>query len=289
MKICISGESTCDLSKELMKEFDIHVIPYTVTLGDKSGIDGEITPKEIMDYVDKTGVLPKTSAINQYGFEQYFKSLLDLGYDYVIHFTLSSKMSSTYQNACIASQAFEGKVRVIDTQNLSSAIALQLIYARRLANTNKYTIDEIVNKVEARVPYAQASFVLWRLDYLFKGGRCSALTNIAAKVLGIRPQIIVDNGAMRPNKKYRGKDNIVVKKYGEDTLAEFNNYDKDICFVTATNYSQEIYDILVNLAKEKGFKKIYCMTAGATITSHCGDKTIGILYYNDGDHSKDFE
>ena len=286
MKIAISAESTIDLPKELLKDYEISIIPFTVILGDKEGLDGEITPDEIFDYVSKTSVLPKTAAINEYQYGQYFSKLLET-YDYVIHFSLSSKISSACSNAIKVSEEFNGKVFIIDSLSLSTGIALQAIYARELVRKEKYTIDEVVEKCKKRTPHVQASFVLARLDYLYKGGRCSLLSALAAKIIGIRPQILVDNGAMRPGKKYRGKDNVVVKKYCEDTLNEFNNPDHSIGFVTATKYDDEIYEIGVEALKKAGFKKIYKTVAGATITSHCGEKTLGILYINDGDEGHD--
>ena len=282
MKLAISVESTADCSKELQQQYDISVIAYTVILGDESALDGEITPQQIFDFVSKTGKLPKTSAINAYQFEEYFKDLLDKGYDAVLHFCLSSKMSSSYQNASEACKQFDGKVRVIDSQILSTGITIQAMYARTLANQNVYSLDEIVEKVEARKASVQTSFVLSRLDYLYKGGRCSALVHLAANILGIRPQIIVDHGSMKPHKKYRGKDAPVVRKYTEDVLKEYNNPDKKIALITATNYDQEIYDLIQKILEDAGFEAIFQTRAGSTITSHCGDRTIGIVYYNDG-------
>lgn len=282
MKLAISVESTADCSKALQQQYDINVIAYTVTLGEKTALDGEITPKEIFDFVAKTNTLPRTSAINAYQFETYFQSLLDKGYTHILHFCLSSKMSSSYQNASEAAKKFDGKVAVIDSKILSTGITIQAIYARELSKDETLTLEDIVNKVEARKDCVYTSFVLSRLDYLYKGGRCSALARIGAAILGIRPQILVDDGAMRPNKKYRGKDNVVVKKYTEDVLKEFNNPDKKLAIITATNYNQEIYDLIEKILKEAGFATIYQTTAGATITSHCGDRTIGFVFYNDG-------
>ncbi len=289
MKIAISAESTVDLGKELLAKYDINVIPFTVILGDKVGLDGDIVPDEIFEYVSKTGVLPKTTAINEFQYEEYFKSLLDKGYDAIIHFALSSKISSSWSHADAASKHFkEGVVNIIDSKSLSTGIGLQTIYARKLVDSNKYTCEEIVKKCSERVPHVQASFVLARLDYLYKGGRCSKLSALAAKAFKIRPQILVDDGAMRPGKKYLGSnDKIVVGKYCQDTLAEFNNPDHSVAFVTATKYDDEVYEIGVEALKKAGFKTIYKTVAGSTITSHCGEKTLGILYINDGDEGHD--
>ena len=279
MKICISAESTIDLPKEILDEFDIKTVPFTVTLGEKNGLDGVTTPEEIFDYVDRTGVLPKTSAVNYAQFDEYFRNLLK-EYDEVIHFSLSSDLSSAYQNACTAAQEI-GHVHVVDSMSLSTGIALLAIYASKLARAG-LTPDEIVKKVSERIPHDQASFVLATVDYLHKGGRCSSLAKLGAMLFRIRPQIIVNNGKMGPGKKYTGKQSDCVANYCKDTLEQFNNPDLEIGFVTHSGATQEMIDIAVNAMKDRGFRRVFITTAGATISSHCGPKCLGILYINDG-------
>lgn len=279
MKIAISTESTLDLPKELQKEYDISVIPFTVILGDKSGLDGDITPTEIFEYVDKTGILPKTAAVNEFQFDQYFTKLLR-NHDAVIHISLSSGISSACQNAMAAASIMKN-VYVIDSESLSTGIALLAIYARKLANEGLKP-EEIVEKVKARVPYVQASFVINSLNYLHKGGRCSGLARFSAALFRIKPQIIVANGKMSPQKKYSGKNEKCVDNYCRDTLEEFNNPDLSIAFVTHSHATPEMVNIAKEHLKKRGFKTIYETVAQATITSHCGPKTLGILYINDG-------
>lgn len=279
MKIAISTESTLDIPKEMQKEFDISVIPFTVILGDKSGYDGDITPEEIFEYVDKTGVLPKTAAVNEFQYDKYFTSLLR-NHDAVIHLSLSSGISSACENAKKVASIIKN-VYVIDSKSLSTGIALQAIYARKLANQG-LSPEEIVEKVEKRTPYVQASFVINSLNYLYKGGRCSGLAKFAAALFRIKPQIIVKDGKMMPQKKYHGKCEKCVEQYCKDTLEEFNNPDLSIAFVTHSHATEEMRKIAYEALKKRGFKKIYDTVAQATITSHCGPKTLGILYINDG-------
>ena len=279
MKIAISTETTLDIPKEMQKEFDINVIPFTVILGDKSGYDGDITPEEIFKYVDETGVLPKTSAVNEYQYDKYFTKLLK-NYDAVIHICLSSKISSACDNAKKVASLLKN-VFVIDSQSLSTGIALLAIYARKLAEKGLQP-EEIVEKVEARVPYVQASFVINSLNYLHKGGRCSGLARFSAALFRIKPQIILKDGKMMPQKKYHGRAEACVENYCKDTLEEFNNPDLSIAFVTHTLATDEMRKIAYDALKRRGFKKIYDTTAQATITSHCGPKTLGILFINDG-------
>ena len=280
MKIIISAESTIDLSKDLLKEYDIKVIPYTITLGDKMGIDGEITSEEIIEYANRTGVLPKTSAINEFTYNEYFESLLKEG-DAVIHFALSSALSSSCSHAINAAKGLKN-VYVVDSLSLSTGIALLAICARKLADEG-LDAEEIYKKVLSRVDSVQASFELKRLDFLYKGGRCSSAALLGANILRIHPQIIVTKeGKMVAGKKYRGSFEKVVDTYCRDTLEEFNNPDLDLAFVTYTTADDQIVEVAVNHLKEAGFKKILVTRAGATITSHCGENCLGILYINDG-------
>lgn len=279
MKICISAESTIDVPKELLEEYDIKTIPFTVLLGEKSGLDGVITPDEIFAYVEETKILPKTSAVNEFQFEEYFKNLLK-EYDAIIHFSLSSGISCACQNAELVAKDMKN-VYIIDTKSLSTGIALLAIYGRKLANKG-LPPEEIVAKCQARVPSVQASFVINTLEYLHKGGRCSGLAKFAAALFRIKPQIIVANGGMHPGKKYHGKITPIVEQYCRDTLDEFNSPDLSVAFVTHTQADDAMRAVAYKALKDRGFKKIYDTTAGATISSHCGPKTLGILYINDG-------
>ena len=280
MKICISAESTIDLPKTLLEEFDIHTVPFSVLLGETLGLDGVVTPPEIFDYVDRTGVLPKTSAVNQVQFEDYFEELLK-DYDAIIHFSLSSDLSSAYQNAV---NAAEGKknIFVIDSMSLSTGIALLAINASKLAKAGK-SPEEIVKISKDRIPHDQASFVLATVDYLYKGGRCSALAKLGVQLFRIRPQIIVADGKMRPGKKYMGKQLQCVESYVQDTLEEFNNPDLSLAFVTHSHATDDMIEAAKNALIKRGFKRVEVTIAGATISSHCGPKCLGILYLNDGE------
>ena len=280
MKIAISAESTIDLPESLRKQFDIQTVPFTVLLGEDSALDGVITPNEIFAYVDDTGVLPKTSAVNEYQFSEHFDKLLK-DYDAVIHFSLSSEISSACANAKSAA-SIRKNVYVIDTRSLSTGIALQAIYGRKLAEKGLEP-EEIVKKCEKRIPFDQTSFVIKTLDYLYKGGRCSGAARFASTVFRIKPQILVKDGKMFPGKKYIGKFSQCIRKYVKDTLEEFNNPDHEAVFVTHTMANPEVVKETIKLLKANGFKNVYETTAGATISSHCGPKCLGILYMNDGE------
>lgn len=281
MKIAVSAESTIDLPKELLDKYSISTVPFTITLGDITEKDGEITNDRIISYVNEKKVLPKTSAVNEEQFNSHFSSLLKT-HDGVIHFSLSKEMSSAYNNAVSASKNFKN-VYVVDTRSLSTGIALLAIYASKLAEEGA-SINDIYEKCLARVPFVQASFELKRIDYLYKGGRCGALVFFGANLLKIRPQIIVKNGKMVSGKKYRGNYEHIVKSYCRDVLEEFDNPDLSVGFVTYTTAADEIVEYAIKTLKDAGFREVYATRAGGTITSHCGEDCLGILYINDGSH-----
>ncbi|MBE7087711.1 MAG: DegV family protein [Clostridiales bacterium] len=280
MKIAISTESTVDLTKELIEKYSIKVVPFQIYLGDESKLDGEITCDEIIEFVNKTKILPKTGAVNEYQYEEHFNEILK-SYDAIVHFSLSSELSSAYSNALKTAKNYKN-VYVIDTRTLSTGIALLALYGCDLVSQS-LDAKEVYEKCLKRVPYVQASFELNRLDYLYKGGRCSSLTYFGANLLKIRPQIIVKDGKMVSGKKYRGSYEHVVKNYCQDTLTEFHTPDRTRAFVTYTTADQQIVDTAIGFLKNAGFNEIYVTRAGGTITSHCGENCLGILYLNDGE------
>lgn len=279
-KIAISLDSACDLSKELIEKFDFKIIPFGVNLGDKFFYDGEISPEEIFEYADNNKTLPKTNAVNEESFKEHFAKILN-DYDAIIHFDISSEMSSAYQNAVNASKNFKN-VYVVDSRTLSTAISLEAIYAKKLTET----MDDpakIVELVKKRIPAVQASFVIERLDYLYKGGRCSGLALLGANLLKIRPEIEVLNGNMKNTEKFRGKMADCVTKYCRATLEKYNHPDKSVIFITHSVADKELVDAAKAVVSEYGFENVYETTAGCTVSSHCGKNTLGILYINDAE------
>ena len=279
MKIAISTESTCDLPRELIEKYGLETIPYSVILGDDVVVDDASLPAKIFDFVEKTKVLPKTSAINELQYKEYFSKLLEK-YDAVIHISLSSGLTSSVAHAETAISKMKN-VYLIDSLSLSTGLALLAIYAKELADQGLEP-EAIVEKVKARIPFVQASFVVERLDYLYKGGRCNSLAYFGANLLKIRPQIVVKDGKMKSAKKYRGKMGKVIESYSKDTLEEFNDADKKLAFITYTTATDEMIEPAKKALEAAGFETIYETQAGGTITSHCGEHVLGILYINDG-------
>ncbi len=278
MKIAVTAETTVDLTPELLQKYDIKTIACTVILGEEEHLDGVISTQEIFEYAEKNKALPKTSAVNSYQYKEFFDEILK-EYDGIIHISISSKISSMCNNAMTAAQEYNN-VMVVDSKSLSTGIALLAMKAREMAQQNM-TLPDIYQKVSDLVSKVQASFVVKKLDYLRKGGRCSALAYLGANLLSIRPQIMVKDGSLGVHKKYVGKMEKVISTYCSDVLKEFPNPDKSVAFVTYTTASEEMVANAKQALSDKGFANIYETKAGATIASHCGENTLGILFLNE--------
>ena len=273
----ITSDSTTDLSRELRERYNVSVMPLKITLGDKIYTDGvDITPDDIYAHHDKTGELPKTSATNVGDCLEFFKPFTDAGKT-VIHFTISSEMSSTYNNACLAAEEL-GNVYVIDTKNLSTGGGLLVVAAAEMLNSG-LSAKETVEKTRALVPCVDASFVIDSLEYLYKGGRCSALAMFGANLLKLKPCIQVKDGKMDVAKKYRGKFSEVLKQYVKDKISDYSNIELDRVFITHAGCDPELVNEIVELVrKEVPFKEVFMTRAGCTVSSHCGANTLGVLF-----------
>ena len=276
MKIAISIDSACDMPQELKKKYNIFTMPYYVMLGEKECVDGvDVTTQDLFDYVKQTGNLPKTAAINSSRFRAYFIDILK-EYDEVIHITLSHQMTSSGLNAMTGAEGL--KVHVVDSKSLSSGIALLVLKCVEMVEEGVLTAGEIAEKLRNMTPRVQASFLVDTLTYLHKGGRCSAVALVGSKLLKIKPKILVKDGKMDVAKKYMGNINNCLIKYVEDTLAG-NNPEKTVAFCTHSS-EMEISEQICKKLRDYGFEKVYDVSAGSTISSHCGPGTLGILFMN---------
>ena len=276
-KVIITSDSTTDLSKELIERYNVKIMPLCITLGDKTYTDGiDINPDLIYEHYAKTGTLPKTSATNMSDCIDFFKPLVDEGYA-IVHFTISSEMSSTFNNARMAAEEFED-VYVVDTKNLSTGGGLLVVSAGELANQGKSAseIYEACNEIATRI---DASFVIDNLEFLYKGGRCSAVAAFGANLLKLKPCIAVRDGKMDVLKKYRGKFGAVTIQYIKEQLADIDDIELDRVFVTHAGCDEEIVNDCVNTVKEIApFKEVFLTRAGCAVSSHCGRDTLGVLF-----------
>lgn len=276
-KIQICSDSSCDLGKELCERYNIILNPFRITLGDESLIDGvEVTPDELYAFHDRTGTLPRTSATNMAEHMEFFEKQLEDAEE-VLFFTISSTMSVNNHAANLAAEELEN-VYVIDSGNLSTGVGLLIIAAAEMAEQG-LSASEIKEKIEDLKPRVNASFVIDSLEYLHKGGRCSAVAALGANLLKLKPCIEVKNGSMGVTKKYRGKYSEVLKTYAAERLADSENIVTDHVFVTHAGCDDEIVESVVSIVKEKlNPKELHVTRAGATVSVHCGRNTLGVLF-----------
>ena len=277
MSIIITGDSTIDLSPELKQQYGVQTVPLYVNMGDQSYRDGvDMQPEDIYEYVAKTGELPKTSAPSIQDYIDFFTEMRSK-YDEVIHFSLSSDLSVSHQNARLAAEEVGG-VRVIDSRNLSTGTALLVLEACDRA-TAGMDADAICREIEELIPKVESSFILNRLDFLAKGGRCSAMVALGANFLKLRPVIMVQDGKMDVGKKYRGAYDKCVEKYVEGQLAGRTDIRENRIFVTHTKCRPETIELVkAKVVELQHFDEMLETTAGGTITNHCGEETLGVLF-----------
>lgn len=276
-KIIIASDSTCDLGAELIEKYGVKILPLGVTLGEENYTDGvDIDPDMIYANYEKTGQLPKTSAVNLTDFEDFFEEYTNEGYSIVV-FTISSEMSSTYHNAHLAAEDFDN-VYVVDTRNLSTGGGLLVATAAEMANNGK-SACEIAEECQRLVNNVDASFVIDSLEFLHKGGRCSALAAFGANLLQLKPCITVKNGKMGVSKKYRGRFDAVLSQYIDDRMNDLSDICLDKVFVTHAGCDKEIIDACVSRVKSIAPEAEVMITrAGCTVSSHCGRNTLGVLF-----------
>ena len=277
MNIKITSDSTCDLSKELIENNNITIVPLTVIKNDTAYMDGlTITTDEIFAHVAAGGNLCSTTAASVGEYQKQFEQFSDK-YDAVVHINIGSELSSSHQNACLAAEDFQN-VLVIDSHNLSTGQGLVVLKACELAKTVS-TLDEMKNLLNEFTNNVEASFLLDRLDYMVKGGRCSSVVALGANLLNLKPCIEVKSGKLSVVKKYRGSYSKCLTSYIKDRLTERDDLDRNILFVTNTPISDDCHEAVKNaIADFADFKNIYWTQAGCTISCHCGPGTLGVLF-----------
>ncbi len=274
----ILADSTCDLSPSLVSRYKIGIIPLYVHLGEKEYKDGvDITPSDLYKWSDEHNETPRTSAPGIEDIESFLDK--DSADEYVI-FTISSSMSSSYNNCILAAEDLEmtDRVHVIDSANLSTGIGLQVIKAAELAAAGM-TASEIAAEIEKIKGKVRASFVVDTLTYLYRGGRCSGVSAFLGSALRLHPRIEVIDGAMHPEKKYRGKNTRFIMDYVRDMENDLRSAVRDRVFITHSGCDREIVeDVRAYLESLGRFDEILETTAGAVISSHCGPGTLGVLF-----------
>lgn len=277
-KIKITCDSTCDLTNELYEKNNVSVVPLSIALGDEIRRDSiDINADEIFQFVKTSNQLPKTSAISIGEYEDIFGKYISEGYT-VIHINISSELSSSHQNACLAAEEL-GNVYVVDSRNLSSGSGHLVLLAAAMVESGMEAKD-IVDALNEKKEKLDVSFVLQTLEYLHKGGRCSSIAAFGANALKLHPEIQVVDGKMQVGKKYRGDMEKSILAYIHGRLDGRDDLDTERIFVTHSGVPSEILDKVVATVKElHPFKEVLVTRAGCTISSHCGPACLGVLFF----------
>lgn len=277
MKIKITSDSTCDLSPQQLMQHDIELLPLYINVGGSSLRDGlEVTPDDVYAHVDGGGDICSTAAVNVADYAARFAALRE-EYDAVIHVDISADFSSCYQNAVVAAQELDG-VYVVDSRNLSTGHGLVVLRAAEMAERG---VDprEIAGSLNALTAKVDASFILSRLDYMRKGGRCSSVVALGANLLKLRPCIEVVDGKMQVGKKYRGSFDKCVDQYVRERLADMEHIDTSRIFITHSGVEDSAVEAARKAILDCGcFREIVVTRAGCTISCHCGPGTLGVLF-----------
>ena len=277
-KVILSADAACDLSPQLLEQTKTNLFYFGITVDGKFYSGGQdIDTKQLFDTYYRKKVLPKTSAVSVGDYMERFKAWVDQGYD-VVHIGLSSGISASFQNCCLAAQEV-GHVYPVDSKNLSTGFGLVVLEAadRIAAGMEASQIQRELTELTAKV---NASFVLETLEFMAAGGRCSSATALGANLLNIKPCIEMkpDVGKMEVGRKYRGDMRKVLEKYTRDRLQNLDGIRMDKIFITHTCVNMEYVDIVQRIVDKMGFDRVYLTTAGTTIASHCGPNTLGVLF-----------
>ena len=276
----IISDSTCDLTKELLEEYNISILPLHVILGENDFLDGvTVTPDEIYEWADANKTTPKTSAPSIEDAIDLFKPYVENG-DSVIYFSISKEMSTSINVINLAVDELEAadKIFVIDSANLSTGVGHLVLEAATMAKEGMDASD-IAAKIEELKPLVRSSFVVDTLTYLHRGGRCTSVAALAGGVLKLHPKIVVEAGKMSATKKYRGKMDSVILSYAKDMEEDLRNAKTDRVFITHSGCDEEIIQSVYSYLEELNiFKEIIITRAGSVISSHCGYGTLGVLF-----------
>jgi EDD domain protein, DegV family len=276
-KVKIVADSTCDLNAELLKRYDIEVIPLNVNLGDQSYLDGvTVHTPDLFEYYNKTGKLPTTSAPTPAYYEDFYRRWTDEGCE-VVHFSISSELTVTPNIAKMAAEKF-GNVYPVDSRNVSSGMGIMAVKAAELRDAG-VPAAEIAKTVAAMAGKVRTSVVISTLLYMYKGGRCTGLQALGANLLNLKPGMDVLNGKLELTRKYRGALEKVLCQMVEDKLKGAD--DIDLSRIMIINY--DVKDSTIEAVKAKireyqDFQEIIVNDCGCSVSVHCGPGTLGIIY-----------
>ena len=278
--VMITADSTCDLSEELLNRYNVKILPLTILLGEESFLDGaHYTPADMYKRYRADGTLPKTAAPSLQQITEFFTPFLNEGYE-IVHLDISSELSSTCNNARIVSSELDG-VYVVDSRMLSTGVGLLVIEGAECRDKGM-SAAEIAQHLTALTEKVDTSFVLDTLEFMWKGGRCSGVAALGANLLKLKPALEMKDGKLGVYKKYRGSINSVYKQYITERLSGKKVRPGHVFITESGEIEQSVIDELEALVRELiPVQEIHHTIAGCTVSSHCGPKTLGVLFINE--------
>lgn len=277
--VVITVDSAADLPMKTAEKYGIVIMPMNVIIDGSERKDGvNITAKEIFDYVDRSGIIPKTSAVSPGEYTDFFEKFTNNG-KAVVHLSFCSKLSSTHRNAKLAASGLKN-VFVIDTKNLAGGIALPAIKACKMRD-NEMSAEEIADSITRILPSAKVSYLLDSIDFLRRSGRCSAAAAFGANLLSIKPCAAMIDGRIEVIKKYRGKGQAARLQYADEQLDKFNNIDYSLAFIYHSGIEKSELENIEKLLKNKGFEEIITAFTGCMISLHSARGALGIHFLAD--------
>ena len=282
MKIRMTADSTCDLTPELIRKYNIGIAPLSVIIDGEVFHDGvDVSPRDIFRATE-AGKSVRTAAVNTYEYREFFTEQMK-SCDQIVHVCLSSEFSTSYADAVEAAREMKN-VFVVDSRNLSTGSGLLVLEGLRMMREEGAEDGAVIAEaLRAKTGLVNSSFVLRTIDYLRRGGRCSGLEALGAKMLHIRPSIIVSDGRMHPGEKYRGRYEHYLKHYIRDILDKEENIDYSRVFVVHSPSEEGLVRFAIDTVKSYGlFREVLEAMAGCTICTHCGPDTLGLMFMRKG-------
>ena len=275
--VIITTDSTSDLSQELRERYAIRIVPLQIELGGEIfPDDGRFTAEDLYRRYHEDGTLPATAAPSPQEYEEVFEPILAEGCE-IVHLSISSEISSSYSTARIVAQELEG-VYTVDTRMLSTGVGLLAIEGAECAQRGMSASDIAAHLAELTAK-VETSFVIDTLSFMRKGGRCSGLTAIGANLMHIKPALAMKDGKLVVYKKYRGKIEHVYRQYITERLEGKRIRPGHVFLTESGEIAPEEIEELTALVRElTGAKEVHHTYAGCTVSTHCGPKTLGVLF-----------
>ena len=281
--VCITADSTCDLSAELVERFRIRIIPLTITLGENSYPDDgvSVTPEMLYDFMRAGKGMPQTAAPNVQDLIDFFQPFLDAGCE-IVHLDISSELSNSFNAARLAAEELGDGVYVVDSRMLSTGVGLLAIEAAECRDRGEMSAAEIAERLRSLTGKVETSFVLDTLEFMAKGGRCSNFAALGANLLKLKPALEMANGKLGVYKKYRGSIEHVYREYITERLKGKAVRPGHVFITESGGIDGAVLEELDALVRELiPVKEIHHTRAGCTVSTHCGPKTLGVLFIDE--------